>query len=794
MLRLFSSWATLAVILTCGFSAHADEDRPHPGGLQGTHPFFVEDADDARVLHGTAELFERGPDRELLQALTKPRLSDETLDALEAAGAPRGAGTAALADGGVGSMLTATALDGNVFVVEGIDPVVVQTNQGPMFNHNGGAFNEVINAVWSLAGDEFDFITVFTTFDDPGAAGYYFPLQRQVTNIGECNPQQQIYDGCVFSQFPPQFGEVELDGFVFMNSVDYWRGWDINYSGGAKELSDWDASVYAVMGQEVTHQWLATMRFIDPRNSALSYKLLGRDGSHWAAWVQSDASVQDGWEWEELEDGTFRAVSLMDGFSTLDLYALGVLPSNAAEPFYFIDNAVLKPIPGFISQQPLPADAALQLPDPGFISSFGYNIEVTGNRVDLVIDDVVQAEGGVRCPSPDDAQKAYRQAVVLVTSPTQGAGFVGAYVNELEEVMQNWEGWFTDRTRGGLKICTGPGEPCEHATVTITGGSTDRDGDIVDPGDDFSLSVRVAAEGEAVTGSVVQVALEGAGAEHATLLNDTFDLESLLVESPEELSIGVELSGDYPCGDELVFVVTFTGDNAETVQERFFVRPGLEKVWETTFSGSSEEFEFEGDSLTGAFLQASVTTTCDMSSITPAKDASPEGNGAVVTSTDLWLTGTTTVRTPEIELGEAQSPEVQFAFWLAGEGGTITVMLQGDGGDWVEALTIDDSLARTRWQTASVSVESGLGEVPEALRVAFVGDGNGVELGIDDVVVYQAAGACFVEEVEPEPTGDGGPLPGCDCDSSRDGSPLAAGLGGLLVLGLVRRRRGVRAS
>ena len=60
-------------IMTIGFSAAAEEtDAP----LQGTHPFFVEDAADSRVLHATEELFDKGPDRELLQALSTPRISE----------------------------------------------------------------------------------------------------------------------------------------------------------------------------------------------------------------------------------------------------------------------------------------------------------------------------------------------------------------------------------------------------------------------------------------------------------------------------------------------------------------------------------------------------------------------------------------------------------------------------------------------------------------------------------------------------------------------------------------------
>ena len=62
----------------------------------------------------------------------------------------------------------------------------------------------------------------------------------------------------------------------------------------------------SVLGQEVGHRWLAEL----PRSTGQrSEELLGRDTSHWSFFMDSDASVMEGNDIEDLGGGSFRTIA-----------------------------------------------------------------------------------------------------------------------------------------------------------------------------------------------------------------------------------------------------------------------------------------------------------------------------------------------------------------------------------------------------------------------------------------------------------------------------------------------------
>lgn len=380
------------------------------------NPYFVQDIDDPRILHRAAGAEKIGIDRGYIEKMARPHLDTKVLDDLDThiAKNPAMKGQPLQKPKPLaGGLNMATSISGRVIVVEGTTNTVTQNGAQRTFNHNGGGLQTIVQQVWQRLGDQYDFITVFTTFDDNSTAAYYLPLQQSVSGLGDCNFNSGETFGCIFNQLG---FDSALQGFVFMNSINSWKSWDANYDGVVHPLDSFDAAVYAVLGQEVAHRWGSGLRFVDPRNGAVSKKLLGRDSSHWAAWVDTDASVMDGWDWEESSTaGTFNLINDMDRFSTLDLYAMGALPVASAKPFFFIDGARFIPN-RFLSAQAIPGDAVLQFPSVQFLKDNGVSVQATGTRVDLTIQDIVDAEGN-RCPDPDHTQKAFRQAVVLVTAP-----------------------------------------------------------------------------------------------------------------------------------------------------------------------------------------------------------------------------------------------------------------------------------------------------------------------------------------------------------------------------------------
>ena len=240
--------------------------------------------------------------------MSRPALSDAALSGAQAypMRLPKGPGD--------------NTIVGDILVVEANNNLVQQGPNGTQFFHDGQGMYYIVHRVLAELGDNYDVISVFTTFEDQTVAAYYMPLRNDVSGLGECNLNAGRTFGCQFDNTPSILsGGLRLQGFVYMNSVGTWRNWDANYSGAAKDVTDIEHAVYATLGQEVAHRWGSGLRFIDPRNGTLSNKLLGRDMSHWAAFVDTDASVMDGWDWEPIQggfSGTFEVTEALKRYST----------------------------------------------------------------------------------------------------------------------------------------------------------------------------------------------------------------------------------------------------------------------------------------------------------------------------------------------------------------------------------------------------------------------------------------------------------------------------------------------
>jgi hypothetical protein len=191
-------------------------------------------------------------------------------------------------------------------------------------------------------------------------------------------------------------------------------------------------STVSVLGQEVGHRWLAYLNFRD-HNRQESDALLGRQRAHWSFFMDSDASVLEGNDIEDLGGGSFRTVGAVRRFSRLDQYAMGLVPVTEVPPFFYVAD------PLNLSEQKDRESA----PDVG--------VTFNGTRRDVLIDDVVAIHGG-RVPSSAESPRIHRQAFVYVV----GAGRTpeAGHITKLDRIRREWEDFFAAATEGRMRAET----------------------------------------------------------------------------------------------------------------------------------------------------------------------------------------------------------------------------------------------------------------------------------------------------------------------------------------------------
>ncbi len=128
----------------------------------------------------------------------------------------------------------------------------------------------------------------------------------------------------------------------------------------------------------------------------MSGDLLGRDAAHWSFFFDSDASVLEGNDIEDLGGGSFRTVAAVERYSLLDQYAMGLVDHSQVPPFFYVQPTSLTG-----------RRTAASEPEVG--------VTFSGTRRDVRIEDVI-AVVGPRVPSAAESPRVYRQAFVYVVS------------------------------------------------------------------------------------------------------------------------------------------------------------------------------------------------------------------------------------------------------------------------------------------------------------------------------------------------------------------------------------------
>lgn len=185
----------------------------------------------------------------------------------------------------------------------------------------------------------------------------------------------------------------------------------------------------SVMGQEVGHRWLAYLEFKD-RTGRASDALLGRDLAHWSFFFNSDASVMEGNQIQDLGGGSFRTTDAVKRYSRLDQYAMGLVPPSQVPPMFYVES-------------PTGGHQAADAPQVG--------VSFNGTRRDFLIDDVI-AVNGARSPAYPNSPTTQRQAFIYIVS--KGNSLDAAQVAKLDGIRQQWTAFFGPATEGRMTAVT----------------------------------------------------------------------------------------------------------------------------------------------------------------------------------------------------------------------------------------------------------------------------------------------------------------------------------------------------
>jgi hypothetical protein len=191
-------------------------------------------------------------------------------------------------------------------------------------------------------------------------------------------------------------------------------------------------STLSLLGQEAGHRWLAFLRFRDD-DGRRSDALLGRDEAHWSFFMDSDASVMEGNDIEDLGGGAFRTVAAVRRYSALDQYAMGLVTSSQVKPFFYVENPV----------NVSPSRDAEDAPRSG--------VTFNGTKRTVLLQDVVSVMGA-RQPAAGQGARGFRQAFLYV--PSNGTTADQAQVAKIDLIRRQWQTFFGRAVNGRARAET----------------------------------------------------------------------------------------------------------------------------------------------------------------------------------------------------------------------------------------------------------------------------------------------------------------------------------------------------
>ena len=190
-----------------------------------------------------------------------------------------------------------------------------------------------------------------------------------------------------------------------------------------------ESSTLGILAHETGHRWLTRLMFRDVDRS-ISDQLLGRQLAHWSFFTDSDGSVMEGNEIEDLGGGTFRTALATEKYSRLDLYAMGAVTEAEVPRWFFVDAPI----------------SSLSREAPAIV---GHTFN--GTRRDVLLQDVIAALGP-RVPSAGDSPRVHRQAFVFVRRPT--AVLDAQDLSRLSRIREQFGPFFSSATENRMTVRT----------------------------------------------------------------------------------------------------------------------------------------------------------------------------------------------------------------------------------------------------------------------------------------------------------------------------------------------------
>jgi len=189
----------------------------------------------------------------------------------------------------------------------------------------------------------------------------------------------------------------------------------------------------SLIAHETGHRWGATLRFRDGEGTSDAW--LGRQLAHWSFFTDSDGSVLEGNEIEDL-GGSFRTGAASLRYSPFDLYAMGLVRESEVAPAFHVESPVItEPTSAAFSRESAPRSG----------------VTMTGTARVVTIAQVVAAMGA-RSPAAGSGPFSHRQAWIYVTSAGHAAD--AAALSKLEAFRSAFEGFFASATGGRMTVET----------------------------------------------------------------------------------------------------------------------------------------------------------------------------------------------------------------------------------------------------------------------------------------------------------------------------------------------------
>lgn len=291
--------------------------------------------------------------------------------------------------------------------------------------------------------DAYDIMLMWANFSylTPPAFSVGGPIRNDITGIqgfAGVNTPNNIFD------FAREVGSKNgrLQGLTQMNDI-------ANFPTDPQTVFIGPNNTLSVLGQEVGHRWLVSLRY-PFQGDPVSNIILGRDDSHWSFFFNAEGSVMEGNAITDNGNGTFTTGPAVTQYSPLDQYVLGLrTPEEVNASFVVIT-------PTGTSRTPASA------PQSGV--TFG------GTRVPVTMDQIIAANGP-RFPPAALEQKDYNFAFVLVGR--RGQPPTSAQIAKLDGFRRAWEEiwpqYLSGRSQARTAILKGAGiYPMPAATGTDT--------------------------------------------------------------------------------------------------------------------------------------------------------------------------------------------------------------------------------------------------------------------------------------------------------------------------------------